>query len=640
MLSLVGVSKSYGAQSVLRDVDWAVGAGERVGLAGANGAGKSTLMRIVAGGVEPDRGEVCLKKGGTVGYLPQEIVGMRGTTVRTSALAAFDEIHALERRCRELEHALETAESSSPEAARLLEGYAAAREEWDHRGSYDLESRAEEVLHGLGFPTADFERDVGEFSGGWQMRIALARLLLQRPDVLLLDEPTNHLDLEARNWLEEFLGAYPGAVVLVAHDRYFLDVTVNRIAEVENGRLTDYFCNFSTYETEKAERLEQARRAYEVQQEEIERTETFIRKFRYQASKAKLVQSRVKQLDKLERLEPPPGMRKSFRLRLPSADRSGRVVLELAAATKRYGELTVYEQVDLAVERGERIALVGPNGAGKTTLVKLLAGAEPLTSGERRIGHKVALGYFAQDQATILDPTKTVLEEMTAEAPYEMVPHLRDLLGTFLFSGDAVHKRTHVLSGGERNRLALARLLLHPANCLLLDEPTNHLDIHAKDVLLEALQNYDGTIVLVSHDRYVLDQLPQCIVEVGHGHAIRYLGNYEEYLAKKAEEEARRARAAAAPRAPAAAAVREKLKSDAPKPVVAKPKKPRIDPARLTDEIARIEEEQARLTEELSRPDFYVTHADPHGLIARYGELKQQIADMYERLDRALADSS
>ncbi|MEA2625949.1 MAG: ATP-binding cassette, subfamily er 3 [Candidatus Binatota bacterium] len=637
MLSLVGVSKAYGAQTVLRDVDWAVGAGERVGLAGANGAGKSTLMRIVAGGVEPDRGAVCLNKGATVGYLPQEIVGMRGTTVRTSALAAFDEIHALERRCRELEHALESAESSSPEAVRLLEEYAAAREEWDHRGSYDLESRAEEVLHGLGFATADFERDVGEFSGGWQMRIALARLLLQRPDVLLLDEPTNHLDLEARNWLEEFLGTYPGAVVLVAHDRYFLDVTVNRIAEVENGRLTDYFCNFSTYEIQKAERLEQARRAYEVQQEEIERTENFIRKFRYQASKAKLVQSRVKQLEKLERLEPPPGTRKSFRLRLPSADRSGRIVLELAGATKRYGDLAVYERVDVAVERGERIALVGPNGAGKTTLVKLLAGVEPLTSGDRRLGHKVALGYFAQDQATILDPAKTVLEEMTAAAPYEMVPHLRDLLGTFLFSGDAVHKRTHVLSGGERNRLALARLLLHAANCLLLDEPTNHLDIHAKDVLLEALQNYEGTIVLVSHDRYVLDQLPQCIVEVGHGRATRYLGNYEEYLAKKAEEEAIRARATAAP---PPAVVREKPRNDAPKQVPPKSKKPRIDPARLTEDIARIEEEQARLTEELSRPDFYLTHADPHGLIARYGELKQQIADMYERLDRALTDSS
>src|SRR5882724_8250485 len=411
MLSLVGLGKQYGAQVVLREVDWAVGAGERVGLAGANGAGKSTLLKIVAGLVEPDRGEVCLNKGATVGYLPQEIIGSSGVTVLGSALAAFDEIHALEARCRDLEHRLESADPSSEGYAHLMDEYTAAREEWDHRGSYDLESRAEEVLAGLGFRAEDFTRDVGEFSGGWQMRVALARLLLQRPDVLLLDEPTNHLDLEARNWLEEFLGAYPGAIVLVAHDRYFLDVTVTRIAEVELGRVTDYACNFSKYEIQKEERLEQARHAYEVQQEEIERTEAFIKKFRYQASKAKLVQSRIKQLEKLERLQMPPGMKK-LRIRLPAAPRSGRTVLELEKASKRYGDIVVYEGLDLRLERGERVALVGPNGAGKTTLVKMLADTEALSAGRRTVGHNVDLGYFAQDQANVLDPEKTVLGEM------------------------------------------------------------------------------------------------------------------------------------------------------------------------------------------------------------------------------------
>jgi ATP-binding cassette, subfamily F, member 3 len=635
MLSLAAVSKQYGSQVVLRDVDWSVVAGERVGLAGANGAGKSTLLRVVAGLVEPDRGEVCFKKGATVGYLPQEIIGSSGQTVLVSALSAFDEIHALEARCRDLEHRLESADPSADGYAQLMEEYTAAREQWDHRGSYDLESRAEAVLAGLGFREVDFQRDVGEFSGGWQMRVALARLLLQRPDVLLLDEPTNHLDLEARNWLEEFLGTYPGAIVVVAHDRYFLDVTVTRISEVENGRLTDYACNFSRYETQKEERLEQARHAYEVQQEEIERMESFIRKFRYQASKAKLVQSRIKQLEKLERLEVPPGTKK-LHIRLPGAPRSGRIVLELRQARKSYDELVVYEGLDLALERGERVALVGPNGAGKTTLVKLLAGVEPLTAGERRVGHNVELGYFAQDQANVLDPAKNVLGEMMAVAPYDMVPRLRDLLGAFLFGGDAVEKPTSVLSGGERNRLALAKLLLRSVNCLLLDEPTNHLDIHAKDVLLEALENYEGTIVLVSHDRYILDALPQCVIEVGHGHAVRYLGNYEDYLRKKvAEQEAREL----PPRAPPAGKPPRAARTEAPK-AARKPSNGRdgLDATGLTEEIARFEEEQAKLSEELSRPDFYMTHPDPNGLIARYAELKRQVDDLYRKLDRALTE--
>ncbi|MET0153917.1 MAG: ribosomal protection-like ABC-F family protein [Candidatus Binatia bacterium] len=632
MLSLVGVSKQYGSQNVLREVDWSVMTGERIGLAGANGAGKSTLLRIVAGLVEPDRGEVCFKKGAAVGYLPQEVIGSRGQTVLASALVAFDEIHALEERCRELEHHLESADPESREYAALMQEYAAAREDWDHRGSYDLKSRAEEVLAGLGFRPADFSRDIGEFSGGWQMRVALARLLLQRPDVLLLDEPTNHLDLEARNWLEEFLASYPGAVVLVAHDRYFLDVTVTRISEIENGHLTDYACNFSKYEMQKEERLEQAHRAYQVQQEEIERMEAFIRKFRYQASKAKLVQSRVKQLEKIERLEIPPGTKK-LHIRLPAAPRSGRSVLELRHARKAYGDLSVYDGLTLGLERGERVALVGPNGAGKTTLVKLLAGVETLSAGERKVGHNVEIGYFAQDQTNVLDPNKTVLGELTAAAPYDMVPRLRDILGAFLFTGDAVDKPTSVLSGGERNRLALAELLLRSVNCLLLDEPTNHLDIHAKDVLLEALTNYEGTIVLVSHDRYILDALPQCIIEVGHGRAVRYLGNYEDYLRKKAAEET--ASAVARPAAtlpPVTATVRPKAEK--------KPTKLHegADTDRLTAEIARCEEEQASLSAELARSDFYSTHPNPAALITRYAKLKREVEDLYRRLDQVLAE--
>jgi len=450
----------------------------------------------------------------------------------------------------ELEHALATVSPQKPEYAALLERYTAVCEEWDHRGRYDTDAEAEAVLRGLGFRTEDLGRDCGELSGGWQMRVALAQLLLRRPDLLLLDEPTNYLDLEARTWLEEFLAAYPGTLVMVAHDRYFLDVTVNHIAEVLHGRVTDYPMTYTRYLEERVERLELARAAYEQQKSEIERIEAFVHRFRYQASKAALVQSRVKQLEKIERLPPPDGHQRTLKIRLPEAPRSGRAVLELTGAAKAYANVRVYEGAQVLVERGQRIAIVGPNGAGKTTLLRLLAGVLPLDGGERRVGHRVALGYFAQDHAEMLDPERTVLDEIMGAASVETVPYVRTLLGAFLFSGDAVEKRVGVLSGGERSRLALAKLLVEPTNCLLLDEPTNHLDLTAKEVLLDALRGYAGTLVLVAHDRYLLDQLPTHVIEVGSGRAERYVGNYEDYLRAKASA------AVTAPVAPARAAGR------------------------------------------------------------------------------------
>jgi ATP-binding cassette subfamily F protein 3 len=539
VLSIAGISKRYGSQVVLSDVSWSVPDNARVGLTGPNGAGKSTILKIVAGLVEPDAGAVALPRGARVGYLPQHVIGTRGITVRAHALRAFAELHELEARRAALEHELATVAPDSPDYVALMERYVAVCEEWDHLGRYDTESEAESVLRGLGFRDGDFDRDCGELSGGWQMRVHLAELLLRRPDVLLLDEPTNYLDLEARTWLEEFLVAYPGTLLLVAHDRYFLDVTVDRIAEVLHGRVTDYPMNYSRYLVEREERLEQARAAYENQKAEIERIEAFIHRFRYQASKAALVQSRVKQLEKMDRLLPPDGHERTLKVRLPEAPRGGRVTVELRGAAKRYGAAAVYEAADVLAERGQRIALVGPNGAGKTTLLKLLAGVLPVDGGERRVGHNVRIGYFAQDLAEMLDPGRTVLEEMVGAATIDMAPHVRALLGAFLFSGDAVDKRVGVLSGGERSRLALAKLLLEPANCLLLDEPTNHLDLTAKEVLLEALLAYGGTLVIVAHDRYLLDRLPTQVVEVGGGRAVRYLGNYEDYLRAKAAEAAR-----------------------------------------------------------------------------------------------------
>jgi ATP-binding cassette subfamily F protein 3 len=538
VLNLAGIGKRYGPQVVLADVTWSVPDGARVGLTGPNGAGKSTLLRIIAGEVEPDAGTIALPRGAQVGYLPQHVLGTRGVTVRAHALAAFADLHALEERRTSLEHALATVPPDGADYGPLMERYMAVCEEWDHRGRYDTESEADAVLCGLGFRPDDLARDCAELSGGWQMRVALAQLLLRRPDFLLLDEPTNYLDLEARTWLEEFLVQYPGTLIMVAHDRYFLDVTVDHIAEVLHGRVTDYPMNYSRYLAEREERLEQARKAYEDQKAEIERIEAFIHRFRYQASKAALVQSRVKQLEKIERLPPPDGHERTLKIRLPEAPRSGRAVLELKAARKRYGDVAVYDEADVLIERGQRVALVGPNGAGKTTLLKLLAGVLPLDGGELRVGHNVKIGYFAQDHAEMLDPGRTALEEMMSVADVETAPHVRKLLGAFLFSGDAVEKRAGVLSGGERSRLALAKLLLEPSNCLLLDEPTNHLDLTAKEVLLAALLEYAGTLVIVAHDRYLLDRLPTQVVEVGAGHAVRYLGNYEDYLRAKERQAA------------------------------------------------------------------------------------------------------
>ena len=644
MLTISNLRKRYGSQVVLAGLNWFVPEGARVGLVGANGSGKSTLLRVIAGEVEPDDGNVGVPKDCTVGYLPQEVFGLSGRTVLEQALTAFADVRALEAECRRVEHALAEVPVDDPRHDELMATYTHLRAEWDTCGSYDMEAQAERVLAGLGFRTSDLQRDCSEFSGGWQMRLALATLLLRRPQLLLLDEPTNHLDIEARTWLEEFLADYPHTVIVVAHDRYFLDVVVQQISEVTHGTITDFKTNYSRYLVEREERLERQAAAYRLQQEEIERLQAFINRFRYQASKAALVQSRIKQLDKIERLKPPEGFR-TVHFRFPQPPRSGRMVLELRQARKQFGDLVVYAGIDLAIERGRKVALVGPNGAGKSTLMKLLAGVEPLDSGQCIVGHNVTLGYFAQDQTQVLDPTRTVLDEITRAAPPDLVPQVRHILGAFLFSGDAVNKRTSVLSGGERNRLALAKLLLHPANCLLLDEPTNHLDIYAKEVLLDALLAYSGTLVLVAHDRYILDRLPEEIIEVGAGTAVRYLGDYEDYLAKKAAGDTL---LPLPRRAPA-----ERDNGTRPAPADSgdrnAQRRREREQARRAQQVEQIEvaisEKEAALgalTETLNRPDFHQTHHDPHSLYSDYARLRKEIDALYaqlERLESATADA-
>ena len=636
VLTISNLRKRYGGQVVLDGLNWFVPDGARVGLVGANGSGKSTLLRIVAGEVEPDDGAIAIPKDCTVGYLAQEVFGLSGHTVLEQALTAFADVRTLEAECRRVEHALAEVPLDDARHEELMAEYTDLRAEWDTRGSYDMEAQAERVLAGLGFRESDLHRDCGEFSGGWQMRLALATLLLRRPQLLLLDEPTNHLDIEARTWLEEFLADYPHTVIVVAHDRYFLDVVVQQISEVTHGTITDFKTNYSRYLVEREERLERQAEAYRLQQEEIERLQAFINRFRYQASKAALVQSRIKQLDKIERLKLPEGFR-TVHFRFPQPPRSGRIVLEMRGARKQFGDNVVYAGLDVAIERGRKVALVGPNGAGKSTLMKLLAGVEPLDDGERIVGHNVTLGYFAQDQTQVLDPTRTVLDEITRAAPPDLVPQVRHILGAFLFSGDAVNKRTSVLSGGERNRLALAKLLLHPANCLLLDEPTNHLDIHAKEVLLDALLAYTGTLILVAHDRYILDRLPEEVIEVGAGTAVRYLGNYEDYLSKKAAGDA----APPMPRRVTPAADNGARPAPPGNADRATQRRREREQARRTQQVEQLEAAIAEketalsaLAETLNHPDFHQTHANPQGLYSDYARMRKEIEGLYAQLER------
>ena len=530
MLQLKDVIKQFADQVVLRHVDWHVRPTDRIGLCGENGAGKTTLLRLLAGQSEVDAGKIQIARGTTIGYLPQEGLEHCGRDLFTEVRSALAELLAVEAELQQLEGQISRGAEQAD-----LDRYSELQEFFRQRGGYTIEAEIGRVLKGLGFEEQDWHKPCEQFSGGWQMRIALAKLLLQKPNLLLLDEPTNHLDLPARDWLESYLAAYPHAVVLVSHDRFFLDQVVTRIVEIWHAKLTDYPGNYSRYLTARDERVTAMRELKGRQDEEIARLEAFINKFRYNANKASLVQSRVKQLEKIERIELPPE-RKKIGFSFPIPPKSGRLSLSLSGVSHGYGDVSVIKEVDLVIERGERIALVGANGAGKSTMMRLLAGVEAPLKGEREEGHNLNMAYFAQDQARTLDSSLTVLEQITRAAPYDMVPKVRNLLGAFLFHGDDVHKQVAVLSGGERNRLALAILLLKPANLLLLDEPTNHLDLASKEVLLQALKGYQGTLVFVSHDRYFVDALASRVVEVAAHRATSYPGNYADFLRFKSGE--------------------------------------------------------------------------------------------------------
>src|SRR5271155_2146562 len=537
MIQLSGAGKRYGHKLLFENADWLITPESRIGLVGANGTGKSTVMKILAGSESLDYGTISRAKGISTGYLPQDGLTMTGRTVFAECLSVFDDLHAMEKEMEALTRSMSELDHAGVEYSNVADRYQRLEHEFVARDGYTLEAQVGQVLTGLGFRRDDWARLTDEFSGGWQMRIALAKLLLQKPNLLLLDEPTNHLDLEARNWLEEYLTTYPYAFVLISHDRYFLDITVERIVEIWNKRMHFYAGNYDQYLAGKTARKEQLEAAYKTQHDRIEQLEVFINRFRYTATKAKQVQSRIKELEKMERIQIPEE-EKTVHFSFPQPKPSGRIVAEFSNVAKSYGERginehKVFEKVSFMIERGERIALVGVNGAGKSTLIKLLAQQEKLTAGEYKLGHEVHLDYFAQDQYKELDPEARILDDLGELSGASTQTELRSLLGCFLFSGDDVFKRIGVLSGGERNRYALLKMLLHPANFLLLDEPTNHLDMRAKDVLLKALTDYTGTIVFVSHDRYFIDKLATRVFEIGDGKVEIYPGNYEDYLWRK-----------------------------------------------------------------------------------------------------------
>jgi ATP-binding cassette subfamily F protein 3 len=505
---------------------------ERTGIVGANGTGKSSLLKVLAGIEGLDSGNISVQRGVTIGYLPQEGLSLSGRSVFAECMTVFHELRALEEEQEQLAARMGELDPAGAEYAAVADRFHHAEGEFRARDGYAIEAQVGTVLGGLGFRERDWKRRTEEFSGGWQMRIALAKLLLEKPNLLLLDEPTNHLDLEARNWLEQYLANYPYAIVLVSHDRYFLDVTVRRILELWNKGLYFYSGGYSRYEEQKTERRAQLAAAFENQQDRIRQLEAFITRFRYTATKAKQVQSRIKEIERMEKIEIPPE-EKSVHFRFPQPKASGRVVAQFQKVAKSYGDLNVFADVDFYIERGDRVALVGVNGAGKSTLIKILAGVEPVTAGEYTLGHNAEPDYFAQDQYKELDPSARLIDDLSTVAPRATNTELRGILGCFLFSEDDVFKTIGVLSGGERNRYALARMLMVPSNFLLLDEPTNHLDMRAKDVLLTALQEFSGTLVFVSHDRYFIDKLATRIFEVEDGRVTVFPGNYEDYLWRK-----------------------------------------------------------------------------------------------------------
>ena len=647
MLSVNNVYVQYGDRILLNRINAVIGVQDKVGLVGRNGAGKSTLLKIIAGEMSPHEGKLAKPAGSTIGFLHQDMMLPKGKTVLEEAMTAFSSFQEMEQQLEAMHREIETrTDYESEEYHQLLDDYAALNDRVHLYGTVSAQADSERVLKGLGFKQSDLDRLTDEFSGGWQMRIELAKMLLGRPDYLLLDEPTNHLDIESILWLESFLKEYPKAVVVISHDREFLNNVTKRTLEVELGNVYDYKVPYKEYVAYRQDRREKQRAAFENQQRVIADKERTITRFMAKASKTKMAQSMQKQLDKIDRIELEDEDLAVMNLRFPPAPRSGLVVVDGKGIQKRYGELLVLERADLVVERGERVAFVGQNGQGKSTLAKILVNQTPLSGGTLQLGHNVAIGYYAQNQAEALPSSLTLLQTMEQEAPAELRPRVRAILGAFMFSGEDVEKKVSVLSGGERARLALACMLLKPFNLLILDEPTNHLDMLSKDVLKQALLEYDGALIVVSHDREFLSGLTNRTIEFRDRHLHTYLGDVNYFLEKRQLDNMRQVEL----QKPAAGNPPVAVPDT---PVASAPEKPKVplgydERKRLQREvqnaerrIEKIEAELARFESVMadadfySRPDFQVTMKAYEGKKAEMEEAMEAWTSAQAVLDDA-----
>ncbi len=632
LVRLENIAIHFAERTLLEGLSWQILPRERYGLVGPNGAGKTTILRLIAGEIEPSHGTVWRLKHLECGYLPQETTAEEYRPLFEAVYGALPDIPALAAELEELRHAM-VAEDSRDE---LLERYGVLESRWMAMEGYSAESRVGRVLHGLGFRQDDYERAVSTFSGGWRMRVHLAKLLLQSPDVLLLDEPTNHLDLPTLAWLEEYLEEFRGALIIVSHDRAFLDRMVTSIAEIDRGHFRKYAGNYSEFERERERRQEKLEAHAARLATERQRIERFVERFRYKASKARQVQSRVRFLSKLEKVEQETQAR-HIRFHFPDAPHSGRIVLKVKRLSKQYGDKTVLRDIDIVLERGQKVALVGVNGAGKSTLCRLITGLEPPTSGELRLGHEVRLDYFAQEADFHLKGGRTVLEELSAEASISELPNLRRMLGVFLFRGDDVFKPVDVLSGGEKSRLAIAKILLRPSNFLILDEPTNHLDIPSKEVFLSALKEYQGTLLMVSHDRYFLERLVDRVLELEDGKLKEWPGNFGEYLEQKALFQ--RSEKEAVPRNPvrdSSEVVGHKTKDQRRSEAERRSQffqrrqflQRRLD--ELSQSIERLEARKSELEELLSSEETYRHGEAVREIVAAYEQIRRELPQLYE----------